>query len=113
MSSTADAPLVALEDGDLGLSEVTRLVSELESAGPAGPSTTFGLSANVTIDLLGTYLRKHALLHGARATVRTGTFGDHLGNIRRFAAEGVDVLILVDFFDAFLPAFEVRVGELG
>ncbi len=111
MSHGPDANLAALSRPGASLSEVTRLVSELEAALPTGTPTVFGLSANVTIDLLATYLRKHALRFGRRAEARVGNFGDHIGNVRRFVAEGVDAMILVDFFDAFLPAFEARVPE--
>ena len=105
--------LATLERGDSGLSEVTRIVSKLEKSTPSTGTTTFGLSGNITIDLLGTYLRKHAVLHGHRAEVHVGAFGDHLGNIKRFATDGVDAVILLDLFDAFLPAFEARILELG
>ena len=66
---------LSLEQRGLTLSEVTQLVSELETSTPSTGTTTFGLSGNVTIDLLGTYLRKHAVLQGSRADVRSGAFG--------------------------------------
>ena len=113
MTEGSEPHLGDLERRGLGLSDVTRLVTALEASPPPSGTTTFGLSGNVTVDLLGTYLRKHALLHGSRAAIRTGTFGDHLGNIKRFVAEGVDAVILIDFFDAVLPAFEAQVHELG
>lgn len=105
--------LATLERGGSGLSDVTRLVSELEKIAPSDGATTFGLSGNITIDLLATYLRKQAVLHGRRAEIRSGSFGDHVGNVKRFAAEGVDAVVLLDLFDAFLPAFEARISELG
>lgn len=105
--------LAALEQGVLGLSEVTRLVTELEQTSPADRTTTFGLSGNITIDLLGTYLRKQAVLQGHRAEVRMGAFGDHIGNVRRFVSEGVDAIILLDLLDAISPAFEARIAGSG
>jgi FkbH-like protein len=74
---------------------------------------TLSLSGNVTVELLGTYLRKHALLHGQRAQIQVGNHGDHLGNAKRFGTDGSDALILLDLFDAFLPAFESRIPLLG
>jgi hypothetical protein len=113
MSETVPAMLASLEAGGAGLSDVTRLVAELERSIPPTGATRIGLSGNVTIDLLGTYLRKHAVLHARRAEVRMGDFGDHLGNIERFVEAGVDAIVLLDLFDAFAPAFEARITELG
>ena len=113
MSDGSDAALVALQGESLKLSEVTRLVSEMERSSGLERTVTFGLSGNITIDLLGTYLRKQALLHGHRAQVQVGDFGDHPGNVRRFAADGIDAVILLDLFDAFVPAFESRIPLFG
>jgi FkbH-like protein len=111
--ATATADLRALASPDLDLGDVTRLVNALERAGAPGPGATIGLSGNVTIDLLGTYLRRHALLAGRTARILSGTFGDHLGNARRFAAQGADAMMIVTFLDAVMPAFEARVPVLG
>lgn len=105
--------LAILGGGGSGLGEVTRLVSDLEKSTTSGGATTFGLSGNITIDLLGTYLRKQAVLRGLRAEVRAGGYGDHLGNVKRFVSDGCDAIILLDLFDAFLPALEARVLEFG
>jgi hypothetical protein len=91
----APAALAALAAAGSDLGAVTRLVNELERGTPLARTVTIGLSGNVTLDLLGTYLRKHALLAGSAARVVAGTFGDHLGNARRFAAEGADALVIV------------------
>jgi FkbH-like protein len=113
VSDGSDAALAALHVESLELSEVTRLVSELERTSGLERTVTFGLSGNITVDLLGTYLRKQALLHGHRAQVQVGDFGDHPGNMKRFAADGTDAVILLDLFDAFVPAFESRIPLLG
>lgn len=113
MSENPDAMLAILGRGGSGLSEVTRLVSDLEKATSFTATTTFGLSGNVTIDLLGTYLRKQAVLHGQRADVRVGAFDDHLGNAKRFVADGCDAIIVLDLFDAFQPALEARLSGMG
>jgi FkbH-like protein len=104
--------LAALARSDLELSEVTRLVSSVERSRTADRTVSFGLSGNVTIDLMGVFLRKQAALHGHRAQIHVGNFDDHLGNAKRFAADGLDVIILVNLFDAFLPAFEARLPLL-
>lgn len=113
MSDRSDSVLLALQRASSELSEVTRLVLELERSSHLERTVTFGLSGNVTVDLLGTYLRKQALLHGHRAQIQVGNYGDHLGNAKRFAADGTDAMILLDLFDAFMPAFESRIPLLG
>ena len=95
------------------LSEVTRLVSELEAAESAQQTITFGITGNITTDLLGTYLRKQALLHGQRARILVGGFDDPLGSAKQFVAEGADAVILLNLADAILPAFEARIPTLG
>ena len=113
MSGRLDATVATLKQSGTDLSEVTRLVTELERSSRPERAMRFGLSGNVTINMLGTYLRKQALVHGHRAEVKVGDFGDHLGNLRRFAAEGTDAVIVVNLLDAFMPAFESRIPLLG
>ena len=112
MTSPAASSIADLERAGSELSEVTRLVSALEGE-PAGRTVRFGLSGNVTLDLLGTFLRREALLHGQRAAIAVGTFDEPLGNARRFAADGLDAVVLLDLADAIMPAFEARVGTLS
>ncbi len=113
MTPLVDSSLATLAGAHLELSELTRLVTELEKTQTADRVVHFGLSANVTIDLLATFLRKQAILHGQRAQIHLGNFDDHLGNVTRFASEGVDAVVIVNVFDAFMPAFEARVPLLG
>jgi FkbH-like protein len=107
-SSRAD-----LERAGSELSEVTRLVSSLEAASQDARTVTFGLSGNVTTDLLGTFLRKQALLHGQRAVVTVGGFDDPIGSAKQFATDGAEAVILLNLADAILPAFEARIPLLG
>src|SRR5205085_51616 len=51
-------------------------------------------------------LRKHALLHGRRADIRSGSFDDPIGNMQRFADQGTDLVVSLDLFDAYAPALE-------
>jgi FkbH-like protein len=113
MSDDSDSALADLARAGSDLSEVTRLVSGLEKSSRPGRTLTFGLSGNITVDLLGTFLRKQALFHGAAAQIRGGDFGDHIGNMKRFAAKGTDAAIIVNFLDALMPAFESRLPLLG
>jgi FkbH-like protein len=94
------------------LSAVTRLVSAAEGASQSERTLTFGLSGNITTDLLGIYLRKQALLHGHRARVVVGGFDDPIGSARQFVDDAVDAVILLNLADATQPAFEARVPTM-
>ena len=111
MTERPEDTMRTLEQEGLQLSEVTRLVTALEAADPSARTVTFGISGNVTIDLLETYLRKHAVLHRLRASVMVGALDDHIGNVKRFKADGCDVIVLLDLFDAILPALEARIDS--
>jgi FkbH-like protein len=113
-ASTPAAPSIAdLEHAGSDLTAVTRLVAALEKSDAGARTITFGIAGNITVDLLGTYLRKQALLHGARARILVGGFDDPLGSAATFAAEGADVAILLNLADAILPAFEARVPTMS
>ncbi len=67
-----------------------------------------GISANISVDLLSTYLRKHAVLAGACAEVRMGNHDDALTDVDQFVSDGVEHMVLLPFFDNLMPAFERR-----
>lgn len=69
-----------------------------------------GLSSNVSVDLLSLFLRKHACLSGVRAQVHIGQHDDPVGDAARFQAMGAYGMLLVQFFDNLLPAFEQRLA---
>ncbi len=102
--------LTRLADPDLGLSELTALVEEIERESPPELKVSIGLSASSAIDLLGLHLRRQALLAGVHLTVHPGNFDDPLGDMERFAAQGARQLVLAPFFDALAPGFEVQAG---
>jgi FkbH-like protein len=103
--------LAVLRDRQSSIANVMNAVAALE-AGDREPILRAGISANVTADLLGTYLRRHALLAGGSAVVAQGSLDSHLDNARRFAGDGVEQLLLINFFDALMPAFETRLADL-
>jgi FkbH-like protein len=113
VSDGPNSLLETLEHGSLDLAEVTRLVSELEKSSTKQRTLRFGITSNVTVDLLGTFLRKQALLYGQRAVVHVGSFDDHLGNLKRFSEDGTDAIVLLNLFDALVPSFEARLPHLG
>jgi len=72
-----------------------------------------GISAGATVDLLGLYLRRHALLAGVRLQVSQGDFDDPMGDLDRFAKDGVEHLLLAPFLDTLEPSFEARAAMLS
>ena len=110
----AESPALAtLRDPSASLSAVMAAVDRLEAHGvdEAAPMRV-AVSANITTELLSTYVRRHALLAGRTATVEHGSYDAHLENVRRFAAEGADHLLLMNFFDNLMPSFEARLHGL-
>jgi FkbH-like protein len=107
----ADAAEV-LRDPTAPLAAILRTVRELEAADPGRPRMRVGLSANVTVDLLATFVRRHALLHDVVAEVHQGSLDAHLENVRAFADAGVEHLFVLDVLDALAPSFEAQVPTL-
>jgi FkbH-like protein len=107
----ARAPLAILADPAASLVEVMGAVEAAETAGSA-PAAHIGISAGATVDLLGLYLRRHALLAGVRLQVTQGHFDDPMGDLDRFAGQGVDHLVLAPFLDTLAPSFEARAALL-
>ncbi|WP_340646695.1 HAD-IIIC family phosphatase [Phenylobacterium sp.] len=108
---TLDADrLKALAAPGLPLAQTMKLVAEIEDGAPPAVAS-LAISAGSTIDLLGLFLRKHALLAGVRLSVRQGQFDDPVGDAERFAAEGVEHLLIAPFFDLLAPAFEAQAGQ--
>ncbi len=94
------------------LAAVTRLVTRVEGMVLDARTVRIGLSGNVTLDLLAPFLRKHAVLGDLQATVSLGPIADRVGGVRELAAGGVDAIVILDWFDALMPAFEARSGHL-
>ncbi|HRE87570.1 MAG TPA: HAD-IIIC family phosphatase [Myxococcota bacterium] len=100
-SATMVEVLAALRtlDGDEALGPMRRL--------------RIGVVANISVDLLGPYLRRHGYLAGARLEVVTGSYDDLLNDVRRLGEEGVDHLLVVPFFDNLRPAFEAQLPAMS
>jgi FkbH-like protein len=104
---------VVLENRAAPLAQVLKAVSVAERALGDAPQVTIGLSASVTVELLGLYLRREAALAGLKARIVSGNYDDPIGDIERFAQEGVERVVLFPFFDNILPSFEARLATLG
>lgn len=117
MSATAVAAgddLAVLRDPAASLSTLMGAVDRLEQHGVAEERPMrLAVSANVTTDQATTSFRRHALLAGRTARVEHGSYDAHIDNARRFAAEGVDHLLVISFLDNLMPAFEARFEQLG
>ncbi len=96
---------------DCSLVEMTRAVELLESD-DFSRKLTIGVSASITADLLGIFLRKHGLLHRAKIKIIKGNYDDPIGDIELFAQAGVDQIVVMPFFDNLMPSFEVRLENL-
>jgi len=105
--------LAILSDPSAPLAQVMAAVEAAEALGGQATSAHIGISAGATVDLLGLYLRRHALTAGVSLKVSKGNFDDPLGDVARFEDWGVDHLILAPFLDALEPAFEARAAMLS
>lgn len=103
----------SLADRALPLGALMKAVTAAERALADAPEVVIGLSSNVTIDLLGLYLRREAALAGLRARVVSGNYDDPIGDVDRFAQERVERVVLLPFFDNVLAAFEAQLGTLS
>jgi FkbH-like protein len=108
----ARKPLAILADPTALLAEIMGAVEAAEADAPP-PVAHIGISAGATVDLLGLYLRRHALLAGVRLQVTQGNFDDPMGDLDRFAGRGVDHLLLAPFLDTLAPSFEARAALLS
>lgn len=105
-------PMAVLANPSATLSQIQRALDMLELSDRGFRESAIGLSSNVTIELLGVFLRKQALLQGVRLRVMPGNFDDPVGDVERFQAVGIDQMLLLPFFDNLLPAFEAQASHL-
>jgi FkbH-like protein len=94
------------------LTKTLQAVESLERDLPLQRQASIGIACNVSVDLLSTYLRKHALLCGVRLEVRMGSHDDALGDADRFVSAGLQAMLLFAFFDNLMPAFEHQLEHL-
>lgn len=114
MTATVDRdPLEILADRSISLGPMMKAIEELESSGRFTREESLGLSSNVTVQLLGVFLRRYALLRGVKLRLHQGNHDDVLGDIDAFARDGVESVLLLPFFDNLLPSFEAQLGHLA
>ena len=93
------------------MTQVMRAVATLEKE-PLERTARIGISSSVTVDLLGTYLRRHGLLAGTGIEVVAGNFDDPVGDVELFRQAGVEHMVLLPFFDTLLPSLEAQLPGL-
>jgi FkbH-like protein len=111
MSTAAVDPRAVLAAPDSTLTQLLRAITTLEQQ-PLERTVRIGVSSSVTVDLLGTYLRRHGLLAGTGIEIVAGNHDDPIGDVERFRQAGVDHVVLLPFFDDLLPAFEAQLAGL-
>lgn len=100
-----------LADRSSTLTQVMKALATLEQE-PTVRSVRVGVSASVTADLLGTYLRRHGRLADVGVEVVRGGFDDPIGDVERFRETGVELVVLLPFFDQLVPSFEAQLPAL-
>lgn len=109
--SDADA-LATLGRADAPMVEVLQALKVLDGSTAGFRTLRVGIAANVTVDLLGTYLRRHAYAAGVRLQVAKGNYDDLVGDAQTHAAAGVDLLVILPFFDNLQPGWETQLETL-
>lgn len=112
MSETNDL-LSQLKAPGTTLTKTITAVNALEPLVQPTRQVTLGISSNVSIDLLSVYLRKHALLCGARVDVRLGNHDDPVTDVVQFLDDGIEEMVFLPFFDNLLPSFELQIELLS
>lgn len=110
--SEADSLRAQLAAPGLSLARTIATVDAIEREYGDTRRHSLGISANVSIDLLSTFLRKHALLAGARVEAVAGQHDDLLGDVERFIDAGVDEMVYLPFFDNLQTSFEQQIEFL-
>lgn len=104
--------LSVLRDPSSTLAQVQRSVAEAEKL-ELPKSASIGLSSNITISMLEIYLRRAALINGVKLTVHQGNYDDHVRDMDTFAANGVEHVVFLPFFDNLMPAFEAQLATMS
>lgn len=111
--TTGITPADALRDPALSMTRLLQVLKLLEADGHFIRSLRVGVSSSITAELLGTYLRKHAALNRIRLEVVQGNYDDSLGDMERFAAEGIEQVVLLYFLDSLMPSLETCLPRLS
>jgi FkbH-like protein len=108
MSETAEL-IAQLTMPGITLTKTIAAVNALEALVSPSRHVTLGVSANVSVDLMSVYLRKHALLCGTRIDVSMGNHDDPVSDVDQFVRDGIEEMVFLPFFDNLMPAFEKQI----
>jgi FkbH-like protein len=106
------AALDVLRQRNASITDVLRAITVLDQSDTAFREVKIGIAANVTVDLLATYLRRYAYLAGVRLEVLKGSYDNLLDDTEEFCRKDVKYFIIIPFFDNLLPAWEAQISHL-
>lgn len=111
----SDAPSAHVELSTAGatIARTMAAVATLEGEWKDAKRRVIGISANVSVDLLSLYLRKHGLLAGTVVAPVSGNHDDLLSDVDRFVATRADAMVFLPFFDNLLTNFERQIELLS
>lgn len=101
-----------LRNPALSITQLMQALKTFDAGSEASRILKVGISSSVTVELLSTYLRKYAAIHGLRIEPLLGNYDDPLGDMQRFVGEGVEQAVIIPFLDNLLPSFEAQLPSL-
>ncbi len=113
MSDVRTDALDVLRRPDAAMTEVLKALSALDKTEHSGRTLKLGIAANISVDLLGSYLRRHAYLAGVKLQVMQGSYDDLLNDVPQFVVQGVDHLLILPFFDNLQASWESQLDALS
>ena len=108
----ASEHLTVLGKEDASLAELMSALSALDRQSDNWRTVKVGIASNVTVDLWSSYLRRYGYLTGVRLEVHKGTFDDVVGDLKAHRANGIDLILILPFFDNLQPGWEAQLGNL-
>lgn len=113
-ASTASeaSALAVLAQPDAPMMEVLKALGTMDRSAQPMRLLKVGIAANISVDLLGNYLRRHAYLAGVRLQIIKGSYDDLLGDVATCVEQQVDHLIVIPFFDNLQASWEAQLNTL-
>lgn len=112
MSDVRTEALANLRNPDAAMTDVLKALSTLDGTKHHGRTVKLGIAANISVELLGTYLRRYAYLADVKLEVIAGSYDDLLNDVTEFVAQGVDHVLVIPFFDNLYAAWESQLDAL-
>ncbi|MCA2265757.1 HAD-IIIC family phosphatase [Mycobacterium marseillense] len=112
MSAARTEALEILRDPTAAMTDVLKALSTLDKAKHTGQTVKLGIAANISVELLGTYLRRYAYIADVKLEVITGSYDDLLNDVTDFVSQGVDHVLVIPFFDNLYAAWESQLDGL-